>query len=287
MPPDLQSLWDYDDPAGSEQRFRDALADATDLDHHAEMLTQIARALGLQHRFDEAHAQLDEADATITDETPRARVRSFLERGRTYNSSGRRDDARALFTEAWERARDAGLDGLAVDAAHMLGIVEPAAEALAWNERALAIAESSDDPDARRWKGSLHNNIGWTHHGAGDYATALAHFEAALAHRREQGEASNVRVARWCVARCLRSLDRVDEALAVQRDLEQEIAGDENPDGYVHEELAECLHALGRADEARPYFARAHAILSADPWLVESDPQRLERLRNLAGVKLL
>jgi tetratricopeptide (TPR) repeat protein len=281
--PDLQSLWDYDDPAGSEGRFREALADANDPEVRAELLTQVARALGLQRRFDEAHTQLDEAVAAVTEATPRARVRALLERGRVRNSSGERDAARPLFAEAWEAARAAGLDGLAVDAAHMLGIVDPPADALAWNRRALELAEASAEPDAQRWRGSLHNNIGWTHHADGDFETALVHFEAALAFRREKGDAGDVRVARWCVARCLRSLGRTDEALGIQRDLEAETAEDQNPDGFVPEEIGECLHALGRTDEARPYFARAHELLSKDPWLAESEPERIERLRNLSA----
>jgi len=281
--PDLQALWDYDDPTASEQRFRDALADAADSDRRAELLTQIARALGLQRRFDEAHAQLDEADAVINDDTPRAKVRALLERGRVHNSSGRRDDARPLFADAWEGARASSLDGLAVDAAHMLGIVDPPADGLAWNERALELAETSSDPDAQRWKGSLHNNIGWTHHGAGDFDKAFEHFEAAIDHRRTKGDAREIRVALWCVARCLRSLGRLEEALAVQRELEEDIAAEPAPDGFVHEELAECLHALGRTEEARPYFARARELLSGDAWLAESEPERLERLRRMSG----
>jgi hypothetical protein len=74
-------------------------------------------------------------------------------------------------------------------------------------------------------------------------------------------------------------LGRVEEALTEQRTLERvhEAAG--SHDGYVFEEIAENLLLLGRRDEARPYFARAYAELSADPWLTESEPARLERLR--------
>jgi len=73
----------------------------------------------------------------------------------------------------------------------------------------------------------------------------------------------------------------VEESLAIQRELEKQIADLENPDGYVYEELAECLHALGWRDEAKPNFRRAHELLSKDPWLNESEPERIERLRDL------
>jgi len=50
-------------------------------------------------------------------------VRYLLERGRTFNSAGEKDRARPLFVQAWEIAGAAGLEGLAVDAAHMVPIV--------------------------------------------------------------------------------------------------------------------------------------------------------------------
>jgi hypothetical protein len=54
-------------------------------------------------------------------------------------------------------------------------------------------------------------------------------------------------------------------------------------DPYVDEELAECMLALGRDVEARPHFAKAAAGLATDSWLVEHEPARIARLRELAG----
>ncbi len=284
--PDLQGVWDYDDPAGTESKFRAILTKAEALDdrsYHTELLTQIARAQGLQRQFDEAHRILDEADAMIDGDMHRARVRLLAERGRVFNSSGSAEKAKPCFVEAWELARREGIDGLAVDAAHMIAIVQSGNEALRWDQKALDLANSSSDPDAQRWKGSLCNNIGWSYHSADDFDHALEYFEQALEHRIAQGKADDVRVACWCVAKCLRSLDRVEEALAIQRDLEKQIDDIENPDGYVYEELAECLHALGKISEAKSYFRRAHELLSKDAWLTESEPERIERLAELGN----
>ena len=284
---DLHGLWDYNDPAGTESKFRAGLATAEasdDRGHHAELLTQVARAQGLQRQFDEAHRTLDEAEEMIDRDMHRARVRLSLERGRVFNSSGSADKAKPLFVEAWELASGEGIDGLAVDAAHMMAVIESGDETLMWNQRALDLANSSADPDAQRWTGSLCNNIGWSHHSNGDHNKALIYFEQALQHRRAQGKADDIRIARWCIARCLRSLDRVEEALEIQRELEQQIAGIENPDGYVYEELAECLYALGRTDEARAHFLRAHELLSKNAWFVEGEATRLARLAMLGGV---
>ena len=285
--PDIHGLWDYNDPACTESKLRAVLAKAVasdDRGYHAELLTQIARAQGLQRQFDEAHATLDRADAMIGSDMRRAKVRLLVERGRVFNSSGSADKAKPLFVEAWELASGEGIDGLAVDAAHMVATVEVREEGLKWNHKALDLANSSSDPDAQRWTGSLCNNIGWSHHSNGEYDKALIYFEQALQHRRAQGKADDIRIARWCIARCLRSLNRVEEALAVQRELEQQIAEIEDPDGYIYEELAECLQALGRTDEARAHFLRAHELLSKNAWFVEGEATRLARLAMLGVV---
>ena len=170
--------------------------------------------------------------------------------------------------------------GCAVDAAHMLGIVD--APELTWNLKALELAETSSDERARRWRASLYNNVGWSYHDRGEFDAALAAFAKALRLREEQGDAKLIRIARWAVARVLRSLLRLDEALAIQRDLAAQERREGKTDGYVEEELGEVLLALGRADEARPHFARAYAELSLDEWLAEREAPRLERLRALS-----
>ena len=77
------------------------------------------------------------------------------------------------------------------------------------------------------------------------------------------------------MARCLRSLGRTDEALTRQQALHAEHTALGTRDGFVLEELGECLLALGRGDEARPYFAQAHTELSQDAWLAEAEPARM------------
>lgn len=279
----LDALWDYGRPAESEQRFHELLASTSpDGAARAELLTQIARAQGLQRRFEAAQATLDAAQALLSPGASRPRVRLLLEQGRLYNSSGDPAAARPCFEEAFTMAAAKPDEAFyAIDAAHMLAIVSPAEEALDWNLRALALAEEAADERARRWRGSLLNNIGWTYHATGDYPTALGYLERALVARREQGPEREVQIARWCIARVRRDLGRVDEALAEQRALlaEYEAAGE--PSGYVFEEIGECLILKGDAAAARPYFAEAHRLLSADPWLVANEPGRLERLRQL------
>jgi tetratricopeptide (TPR) repeat protein len=284
---EFDRLWDYSDPAASEARFRQLLPAAEadpDREARAELLTQIARAQGLQRRFDEARETLDQAAALIQDLIGRAQVRRLLETGRVHNSSGDREGSRPVFLQAWETARAGGHDLYAVDAAHMLAIVEPPEGQIEWSARAMELAESSPDPRVRKWLGPLYNNLGWTYHDMGRYEDALALFQKGVDWRREQGQPGPLRIAIYAVGRALRSLHRTEEALALQRQLLEEMKAAGEEDGYVHEEVAECLRLLGQTDEARPHFARAHALLSADSWLSANEPERLGRLAREAGV---
>lgn len=93
-----------------------------------------------------------------------------------------------------------------------------------------------------------------------------------------------MRIARWCVAKAQRHLGKVEEALTAQMAILKQIeeSGAE-PDGFVFEEIAECLLAQGHSDEARSFCRRAHDCLSSDPYLVANESERLERLRRLGS----
>jgi tetratricopeptide (TPR) repeat protein len=230
---DLNDLWDFDDPAGSEQRFRTAAETAEGVDRLV-LLTQVARSLGLQERYDEGHAILND----LAVGSPEVATRAELERGRLLRSAGEPDAARPHFEAAAGTAREAGLEALHIDALHMVALVAPAEDQQRLTEEALAVARGSSDEAARNWDASLLNNLGMTHADAEDWPAALAAFEEALAARERIGDAGRTRVAKWTVGWALRNLGRTDEARTVQRALKAELvaAGEEDP--YVDEELA-------------------------------------------------
>jgi len=275
----IDELWDFDDPAASESRFRDAAGDASADRRRDILMTQVARALGLQGRYAEGMAILDAiptADGDLEVE-----VRTRLEQGRILNTRGDRDEARPEFDAAFEGAINAGLENLAVDALHMTAIVAPADEQLGLNERAIALANAATDPRARRWLASLYNNTAWTHFDAGNLDEALRLFELALEERLKVNKPRETGIARWAVARTLRAQGRTDEALAAQRDLKRFNAEAGIDDPYVEEELGESLLALGRLEEARPHFAKAAEGISADARMLANEPERITRLREL------
>jgi tetratricopeptide (TPR) repeat protein len=148
----------------------------------------------------------------------------------------------------------------------------------------MALAEASSSPRAKKWLGSLYNNMGWSYHDRGDYAKALETFKKGWDWRAARGQAKETLVAKWCVARTLRSLGRFDEALAMQRELLAEYEEAGGQDGFVYEELGECLLAKGLRAEARPWFAKAYATLSDDTWFATNEKERLARLAELGGV---
>jgi tetratricopeptide (TPR) repeat protein len=227
-----QVPWDFDDPAGSEERFRAAAATAEGADRLV-LLTQVARALGLQERYDEGHAVLDQL--SVDDAEVATRV--SIERGRLLRSSGDPDAARPHFEAAAAAAREAGLEALHVDALHMIALVAPAEDQQRLTEEALAVARASTAQAARDWDASLLNNLGMAHTDAGDWPAALAAFEEALAARERIGDAALTRVARWMVGWALRNLGRTEEALAVQTALKAELEAIGEEDPYVDEEL--------------------------------------------------
>ncbi len=285
--PDFDQLWDYDDPLGTERRFLQILPFAREsrrFPYLAELLTQIARSRGLQRRFSEARQTLDEAENLVTEADVRVKIRILLERGRLYNSSKKPEKARPLFLAAWGLAKQADEDVLAVDAAHMMAIIETPEKSLEWNRKAVEFTIQSTQPEVQQWLGSLYNNIGWTYHELGEYQQALSYFEKALQVRKDQGKEKERRIAAWCVARALRSLNRLDDAFAMQKELLAENQAAGKSSGFVYEELAECCLALNRAEEAREYFRLAYQELSKDSVLMENEPARLERRKGLGQV---
>lgn len=269
---DLAGMWDFGDPAGTEARFREALATAKG-DDALVLRTQIARTLGLRHDLAAEREMLTAMRPELEAAGPEPNARWWLEWGRAWISAvttpeERTDEAlttaRDAYTRAFDIASAAGLDGLAIDAVHMQAFVDtdPAAQ-LAWNDRGLALAEASTDPAGKRWEASLRNNRGVALHDLGRDEEALAEFRTALALREAQGDAVNTRIAWWMVAWMLRLLGRTDEALEIQLRLDEEWDAAGEPDPYVWEELEHLYRAKGDEPRAAQYAERRAANASA------------------------
>lgn len=281
----FHELWDYRDPAASEARFR-ARLDEGDLDREQalSLRTQIARAQGLQRDFEGAHRTLDAIEVELEPAHALARARLLLERGRAVRSSGDSPGSVQWFCQALEVADGPDLEEFAVDAAHMLAIADTE-RALEWTHRAISMAEAATSPRARGWLGALYNNGGWAHFERGELDQALDLFQRGEQVHRPKGNTRGWRIALWTIGRTYRAQGRIEEALSHQRTVlaHWESVGEDA--GYTHEELGECLLALGDPDGAQPHFAEAHRVLSADPWLPTDDPARIARMAQLGGIR--
>ena len=289
--PNFDAMWNYQHPDSTEIVFTEMLKgmkgsseSSYDAEYHAELLTQIARTQGLQGKFIQAHATLDSVKNMLTENMKTAQIRYLLERGRVFNTSGEWEISKPLFLKAYEYGVENNLDIYTLDAAHMMGIVEPPEKQLDWSLKALKIAEETSDTNCKGWLGSLYNNIGWTFHDQKKYDQALSYIQKGYDWRIEVGDKRGARIAKWTVGRCLRSLGKNDEALKSQKEIAAELEESNLPnDGYVFEELAELYLIKGEKEQAKKNFKLAYQELSKDGWLVKNEPERLKRLQELAN----
>lgn len=266
---DLEGLWDFSNPALSEQRFQAALASANP-DDSLILQTQIARTYGLRGEFAKARDILKDLEPQLASASPQAQTRHALELGRTLASAAHPPDsqtpqdkerARGAYERALGLAKKHRLDDLAIDALHMLAFVDTApADQLKWGREALAVVQASSQPAARKWEGSIRNNIGYALHQLGRYDEALAEFQRAVMVRETGANAQATRIAYWMVAWTLRSMNRVDEALEIQLRLEREGDAAGAPDPYVFEELEQLYQLKDDARRAQHYADRKKVL---------------------------
>ncbi|MGV2338075.1 MAG UNVERIFIED_CONTAM: hypothetical protein LVR18_29690 [Planctomycetaceae bacterium] len=155
----------------------------------------------MQGRHDEASRTLCLAEAMPGATQPAAAICLLMEQARLLHQAEKATDACPLFIRAFHFAHQHSMDGLAVDAAHMVAITadEPDAQ-VRWNETALDLARNSADPKATAWISVLHNNLAQAFIADSQFTAALNAFntcrEIALAENNSIVE----RGARWGIA---------------------------------------------------------------------------------------
>lgn len=224
-------------------------------DTRAEALTQLARAQGLQGKFDLAKESLARAQKTSTGTIPH--IRYLLEYGRVLRSSEQTEESAPYFQKAYVAAVDVE-DFYAADAAHMLAILDPNAgpiEGKTWSQEALDIARKSNHLPTKRWASIILNNTAWDKFDQGDYQKALDQFIEAAELRKKALESQETvrtkeayRIARWSIAYTLRYMRKYDEAYTIQKELLAE--GESKPN---REELAILADKLGYKSEAEEH----------------------------------
>jgi tetratricopeptide (TPR) repeat protein len=144
----------------------------------------------------------------------------------------------------------------------MAFVEQDAKDQIMWNRKAITILEGSSQPDAGRWAGSLHNNLGYALYMQGMYDEALLEFNLALTAHKKGGNPGAIRIAFWMIAWTLRALGRLSEALEIQLRLEKECDQAGEPDAYVFEELEQLYQALNDNEKAGFYANRRKSTQS-------------------------
>jgi tetratricopeptide (TPR) repeat protein len=269
---DFDLLWNPLNLPASEAALRArflATSNQPDSDRSSniEILSLIARAESAQSRLSEAKATLQQAQRLLAEETPlriSAKIRWLLESGRISILDKTPSQARIAFSEAFTLATNSGEDYLAVEVAQMIATVEPQKTQQEWILRAISIAEVSPQMEAKRWLGSLYTSLGWKLYDLRQYEKSLETFQKSLSHLKIHGSDREIFLAKWSAGKVLRTMNRTEEALAIQKSLLSELGIGGAKDGRLFEELAECLHTLKRESEAEIYFDLAYRELSND-----------------------
>jgi tetratricopeptide (TPR) repeat protein len=284
--PDIDGFWNSDDLSENESAISRniPLSDESPLTlAQLTALTQLVRVQGLQGRLEEAKVTLQRARTVTpdTDEFQEVKLRLLLEEGRLQSLLMSPTRARGLFQQAWELATQTGQVYHAIDSAFMLSISQPPRYPNEWHKRALEIAEKTTDENSKLWLSHLYLVEGWYAFDYRNYQVALTCFQKALNRPRINGETSKQVVSQWSIARTLRALGQVTEALAVQQALHAELFNQGRSEGHVDLEIAECLHLLGKLDEAKTYFESAYTKLATNSWYADNKVDELARMKYL------
>ena len=251
---ELDALWLPGDPIASAERLAAAAAEPARSEVvRAELQTQRARALGLQGRIEEAEALLDSLEPA----NGVLEVRVLLERGRVRLAADRPDEAVPVLEAALRAARRDADIALAVETALALAEADrPHTEQ--WIEEGLADLAGTGDRRVLRWAVVLHDLRGWARLDDGDPEAALVSFEDAADYADRYGTPDQRFAAHWATGRALRELGRLDEALALQRRLQEDRPGEK----AVEEELAllRALVAQREEETADEASDEAHTI---------------------------
>ncbi len=296
-------LEDFDDlfvgnPAEIEKNLNALLPQAQALENESiylQILSQIALAEAVQKKFVQAHETLDMAEADLVPAYELARVRILLERGRVFFQQDNTDEALSFFEQSYELSKENNFDRHTINAAHMIPLaVKNIDEKIHWNQVAIDLAKETTDSKGQAWLGVLYNNIAQNYIEAGLYNESHAAFEVCKKLSEEKGEVIVARGARWGIARSLRGLGKLDEALEIQQGLleEYKIVAEKNelPEeivavgrGMVYEELTELFAEKNEPVDMKKFAALAYQDLSKNEWFVKLEPHRLEKMKQLSS----
>ncbi len=290
------------DPVKIESALQELLPQALQLSDNStyvQMLSQIALMQAVQKKFEQAHATLAIAQAACKSDDYQGLAGLTLEQGRVWQQQGDLVQAATYFHASYELSLAHNLDYHTINAAHMIAIIVPSvSDKIAWNLKALDLAEQTQDAKAHSWLAPLYNNLGQNYFDVHEYQKSLEHYQKALQLFEQDKKYSNTLFAQWTIGRCLRALQNYDQALILQQQLlskMQKMAEQEKygmPEemfflvfGFVYEELAEIYAAQGDVSKSDDYARLALRYLESNEMFMTTSPERIERLHEHIWIK--
>ncbi len=278
--PDYDVLWTGTDLHVIEENIRKA-------DDSIENLVQLARVLDLQQKTEEAQSALSRARSlfleTRASQPLRTEIRLLLEEGRHWCLAMNPNRAQNLFVQAWNTANTTH-DFFSVEAAVLLSLCVSPKDQPAWLKQAGKIAEKSQDDLTKLWLPHVQILMGWSSFDMRQFDQALSFFELAKAGLNQPRARVDIVALKWSIARCLRAVNRLPEALAIQQEILQ-LGNSSFSSGFIFLEIAECLQLLQKHNEAKEYFEKAHVELSKDVWYADNKVDEILRMKHLAKKK--
>lgn len=210
---------------------------------------------------------------------PAAIIRADIEEARSHLLARASSRAQPLFFQSWTAAMELGDTNLAVDAAFGLALTLPRRSQAECFDRALVLVEKSTDPSVQLWLAPLCLARGWHSFDLRKFDEALVFFERALAAPYDARENVDRAAIRWSIGRALRALDRADEALKIQLEVQDQMSSRGDISGHVFLEIGECMHMLRKTEGAKTFFEQAHTSLSTDVWYRDNRASELQRMK--------
>lgn len=180
-------------------------AEHADLHGDSSVLTEAVAMIGRTYlitgKLAECDLLLKRAKRTADPDSPLGWSRYLGVRGRFEWQENRLEDARQTFNEMYDYCLTKGLHERAIDATHMMAIVEDLEGQVRWGLKGIKAAEKGQ---VTQWLGPLWNNLGATYEDLENYDKALEAYKKAREYHYEHGDETNRLIADWAVGHAYR-----------------------------------------------------------------------------------
>jgi tetratricopeptide (TPR) repeat protein len=292
----LTALWRGDDRMICEQKYRESY-DAEKKAHEiskqktlkfAQISTFLGRLENSKKNYAAAATHLREAENILVSigECPASlQIAWLLEYANLSRGERTPSQSRIAYSEAWTLAVDSEDEENEVEIAERMAESEPLKVRIGWIEKGIEIASSSKNDILKTRLSTLYRAQGRDHHELRRYPHAIESYRKSFEAAKDAKNITDELLAESAKGNTLRAMHKTEEALELQMNLLSRFEGNSENIGEVYEEVAECLHALKRVEEAEGYFASAHRTFSTDPHFEDRRPGVLKRLKTLGKIR--